>query len=409
MRHLLLTILLIFSIHHSYGQVNTDSLFNSAIEKSKSKDYSGAIQEASHVLELLPTRQDVTIFIANVHAWNHDYPQALDYINKAYEQDSTAKELYDSWLNVLLWSEEYNKLLSTANKAEQVDYPDTFNLVLKKTLALKALKEYEDGITLIEDHAALRDSTAIEKLYHELQLLTRKQSVSLYYTVDIFDQDNREPQHLAYIEYAYKKNANTFVPRFSYAYRFEKRDYQLELDYYRTLNNGHYIYSNYGKGFNNGLFSQHRAGLEYYFPAGNAFEFSVGGRYLNTNADNVLMLTGHMSKYISSWWLSFRPFYVFNDLQNSLTLIAHSRLYGKTTQHYWAAELAYGNSPDERYTISQTPMIFTLKSYRCKIEKNLPIFKYSEIKFSAAYNYEEYIPDNYRNRFVFETLLRYRF
>lgn len=407
-KYIFIILLFIFS-KGLIAQVNIDSLFYSAIDHAKEMEYTKALNEAKSILQIDPARADVMVFIANVYAWSGNYENGLNYINKAYSLNPKNNELYDSWLNILLWSGKYEELIETAKIAEQNEYPDNYNITLKKSLAYKALGDYSMGIKIIEQNQEFADSVQLKTLYNQLYNLNRANQLSAYYRLDFFDNNNPNAQHLAYIDYGFKINKHTLILRVNYANRFDLDDYQIEADYYHVFNNGHYIYSNYGYSLTRNLFPHHRAGLEYYFPFAESFEASFGGRFLNSNTTNVFIATGHIGKYFSNSWLSFRPFYVMQENANAISLILNYRLYNNSPIDYWGIELAYGNSPDDRYILSQSSEIFRLNSYRIKLEKNFSLLKSSELNIAAGYAYEEFNTDLFRNRYIVEILYKYRF
>lgn len=409
MKKIIVNIIFIILAFQLNAQVNTDSIFNSAIINAQAGKYNKAISEAAVVLQLFPDRYDVMVFSANVNAWKGDYNEALILIHKAYSLNKTNINLYDSWLNILLWSKKYQKLIETADLAEQNNYPNKYNITLKKAIAYKSLAKYSEGISLINKNKTYLDSIPIKTLFNSMQMHNRDRAISFYYSIDLFDKNNIKPQHLAYIDYAFKINRHTLIPRLNFANRFNKNDFQIEADYYHSFKNGHYLYTNFGMGINKDLFPEQKAGIEYFVPFLKSFESSLGMRYFYSNNSNTLMLTGHLSKYYNNFWFSFRPFYVFNETENSLTTVFNTRHYNINPINYWGLELTYGNSPDERYLLAGTPEIFTLTNYRIKIEKNTAVFKFGEVKLSAAYSYEEYISKKFRNRFRLEILLKRKF
>ena len=96
MRQLFVAILF-FLANPIFGQVNSDSIFDSAISNANTGKYEKAIEEAEAVLMIYPDRYDVMIFTANVFGWMGEYEKALVYLENAYSLNKTNKELYDSW------------------------------------------------------------------------------------------------------------------------------------------------------------------------------------------------------------------------------------------------------------------------------------------------------------------------
>jgi len=394
---------------NAFSQDNVDSLFNAAIEQSQLQNYNEAIENCKKILEADSCRYDVMVFIANVYAWQGEYSEALDYIDKAYEVNPAYKELYDSWLNILLWKGDYKELLSTISVARDNNYPDSYNLDLKSILAYKGLGEYSKGIDYIENNISLLDSTEIKSIYKDILILDRQNIATVFYSADFFEGNDPEPHHWVYFDYGFKIGKHTLIPRLNYAYRFNTYDLMAEADYYHIFENGHYLYTNYGISIRDELFPSHRAGIEYYLPLFDSMEGSLGGRYFNAEQDHVYIATGHLGYYFSRSWLAFRPYYVISEMGNTLSTVLNYRLFGDSPLNYWGLELAYGNSPDERHAIDPSLEKLRLNTYQFKLERNMIIGKYNELKLSAGYAYEEYIPDNYRHRYLIEIIYKQRF
>lgn len=403
---IVLVLFLIILSEYLNAQINTDSLFITAINDSKQKKYNEAIIKAEKILIIHPDRDDIMVFIANVYAWKGEYENALNFMGKAYQLNPQSVELYDAWLNILLWSENYKKLIEISDLAKQNNYPNNYNLVLKNAIAYKNTGEYKKGINLIEENLEYLDSVQLKRIYNELYSLNKSDAISLYYAIDLFDDPSFTSQHMSYIDYAIKIKQNTLIPRLNFANRYSNNDFQIETDYYQIFTKRRYLYSNLGMSINKSLFPDYSAGLELYFPMGKAFEMSLGSRYLKYNSNNIFILTGNVNTYYKNLWFMIRPFFVIQDTKNSLTTMFTIRYYSTNPINYWGLELLYGNSPDERYSVSQPSQRFLLENYRVKIQKNIVIFKYHELKLSSAYSYEEYMLNSYRNRFTFDVLLK---
>jgi len=408
--HIICTIIIIFIANQLFAQINTDSLFMVAIEQSRAEDYDNAIINAKKVLEIHPDRADVAVFIANVYAWDRNYNLAKFYINSAYDLQPLSEPLYDSWLNILLWNAEYQQVLRTANVAEENRYPNKYNLMYKRLIAYKYLNEFDAAADMFKDgkNEDLLDSAQINGLARELILKSKTHTATAYYSVDFFDNNDPKPQHLAYLDYSFKIKKNTLIFRLNYANRYDDYGLQLEADYYQLLKKSKYLYFNYGASIYNDLFPKHRAGAEFYFPLKRNFEASIGARYMNFPNNNVYTITGHISKYVSYYWIALRPYYTFQEQGNSISLVANARRYGKSTLSYWGIELGYGNSPDERYILDPSGDYFNLNSYRIKLEKDFMVGKADDLKISFGYSYEETAKSLFRARYTVEIIYKHR-
>lgn len=397
--------------HEIEHPMNMDSIFNVAIVSAREKKYDKARRHADMVLEAFPDRADVLVFKANIDAWESKFDSANIKLNKAYQLNHENKELYDSWLNVQLWDQEYQKLLDKANLAEENEYPDKENLTLKRVYAYKGLMEYDSAISILErkENKYLLDSSSIKYLYDEMIMKSKRNFITAYYAIDLFENNNPEPQHLAYLDYGVRLNKNTLVLRLNWANRFNQNGAQLEADFYLELPKSQYMYFNYGFALTNELFPRHRAGVEYFFPLKKNFEGSIGARYINFTDNQVFVLTGHLGKNINKLWLSLRPYFSFQKSGNYLSLVGNARLYGNNRLNFWGVELGYGNSPDERYILDPGGDYFNFNSYRIKLEKGFKIGKASDLKLGASYTYEEIQKSVFRSRITFEVIYKYRF
>lgn len=385
------------------AQINTDSIFSSAIYSSRNQQYAQAVETAKKALQTDPKRGDIMVFIANVYSWQEKNDSALVYIHKAQEINYHQADFFESRTNILLRSHQYNALLQSCAEAEKYHYSSE-DILKKRLIAYSELKSYNDGISLAElpENRIYMDSEPINSLYSNLLIKRNTNVVSANYNLDFFD--GGLPQHLGSLGYSFRVGKQTLGLRANYANRFNRNDVQLETDFYLQLNHNQYMYFNYGYAFANSLFPRHRVGFEYYVPLKYKTEVSIGGRYMNYPTSQVLILTGHVEKYIGKGWLALRPFYVFTTQSNrqSFSLIGNYRLFGKNEMTFWGLELGWGNSPDDRYSISQNGGFNQLTAYKIKIEKSLMLNRISDLRIGIGYSREEFIPNLFRNRYTVE-------
>ena len=164
-------------------------------------------------------------------------------------------------------------------------------MIFKKALAYQGLEQYTAGINYLNQNQSALDSVAVSYVYNELKRAGSKNTVSAYYRIDYFENNSPQPQHLAYLDYSTSIDRTIFIVRCNYANRFDFYDLQPEIDVYHNLENGHYIYANYGIGLYDKLFAHNRFALEYFYPFGKGFEVSLGGIYLDYPKENVSVIT----------------------------------------------------------------------------------------------------------------------
>ncbi|MDR3654073.1 MAG: YaiO family outer membrane beta-barrel protein [Paludibacter sp.] len=385
------------------AQINTDSIFSKAIYSSRNKQYVQAVESAKKALQTDPHRGDILVFIANVYSWQEKNDSALIYIHKAQEINYHQADFYESWTNILLRSHQYKALLQSCTEAEKQNYSSK-GIFKKRLIAYSELKLYTDGISFAElpKNRIYMTDEPINSLYSNLLIKRNTHIVYANYKLDFFD--NGLPQHLGSLGYSFRVGKQTLGFRANYANRFNKNDVQLETDFYLQLNHDQYMYFNYGYAFDNLLFPHHRVGFEYYVPLKYISEVSIGGRYMNYPTSQVLILTGHLEKYIGKSWVALRPFYVYTteNKTKSLSLIGSYRLFGKNEMTYWGLELGFGNSPDDRYAITQNGSFNQLTAYNLKIEKNFMLSRISDVHIGLGYTREEFVTNQFRNRYTVE-------
>ena len=392
-------------------QHNTDSIYNSAIEYSRRDNFDNAIVLAKTAYYNEPSRDDICVFIGNLYSWMSLYDSAKFYLDKAYTINPRSHELYDSWLNVLLWNGEYEELLRKSILAESNGYSNKYNLFLKRIIAYKSLGKFREAMLLITDKKVniYNDSINAANIIREILMLYRQNILSAYYSLDYLKNYSPAIQHLAYLDYAIGIKKSSLIPRLNYAERFNKKDFQAEIDYYQVFKSRKFLYFNYGYSIQKNLFPLHRAGLEYYSPMRENSEISLGGRYLVFADSKATIITASLLYYFNHLWVNVRPFCSFSSSGNSISFVTDLRVYGKSAINYWNIQLGYGNSPDERFMLNQTSRNFQMNSYKVRLSRNLLINKFDEVKLSLGYSLEEGDTENSAtNRYTFEILYGFR-
>lgn len=411
MKKLIIAFLLIFYFSEDgfCVQVNTDSIFTVAINCAKANQYQAAIRTAVQALNASPQRGDIMVFVANVYSWQSKNDSAMMYIQKAQLANYSQPDFFESWTNILLRTQQYTALLQSCDTAEKRNYSPV-DILKKRLISYAGLKNYKAGVQLAElaQNRTYLSQEPIIGLYSDLLAKRNTSVVSASYNMDFFDSSN--PQYLGSLGYSFRVGKHTLGFRSNYANRFAMNDLQLETDFYLQLPRKQYLYFNYGVGIRNTLFPRHRLGLEYYFQPASKTDVSLGSRYFSYPASQVLILTGGVSKYIGKSKIALRPFYVFTSQSSkqSFSLIANYRLFAKNERTFWGVEFGYGNSPDDRYAVSQTNGFNQLTSYRFKIEKEFLVNRISDICVGLGYTREEFITNTFRNRYVLEVVYKLR-
>lgn len=401
------------------AQTNVDSIFNKAIQFSQKNEYNKAIYEATKAIKADSNRGDMYVFLANVYSWKNSNDTALMHLDTARKLDYLNDDFYESALNVLLRAQKNDSILKVCDEAATKGYKNTKDLALKRMLAYDNKKDYKAIVELSksDENKAFIDDKLIDALVKNAKVKTRRQMLSLDYSVDFFENSNPSldpnPYQLLSAAYTLKTKSISSTIGLNYANRLGKDNVQLEYTGYKTLKSNNYWYVNYGYAFGPDLFPKHRVGLEYFFKLSKNWDASFGGRYLyyptSETDKNIYIVTGSVGAYLKNNWFSVRPYFVIGDTFNSLTVTAKYRVYAANPANFWGVELGFGNSPDDSFTQSQG-RFNELMSYRLKLEKNISLSDQHQLFLAAGYVSEEYkigLQSAKRERLIFE--IGYRF
>lgn len=404
MKYFTLSCLLLFLvIAHSYGQ--TDSLMRVAKELITQDKYAEAEKIYNSILEQNATNNDTRFALGLMYSWSKQYDKARSAFATVIKARPQSREVYVAAINNELWAEEYNQALTLAERATLV-FPNDPDILIRKAKAMNSLHQTDDAILLLTDFLRTSpDSPEVKDLLETLKAGHRINSIGISYTLDYFN--NTDPWHLAYLQYKRKTKFGTVIGRFNYASRFGSTGYQLEADAYPTLTTKSYAYVNVGYSPGS-LFPVFRLGMDYNRKFPNAFEGSVGFRYLDFRTSKVMIYTGHIGKYIGNYWIAFRPFIVPDSNKVSISGFITARRYFSTADDYVGLQIGYGTSPDDRYRLL-TNQSLRLTGYNSRISYNHIFNKRWILNVSGAYAYEEYFTASFRSKITFDIAIYYLF
>lgn len=168
---------------------------------------------------------------------------------------------------------------------------------------------------------------------------------------------------------------------------------QYELDYYQRLSKSttswwNYAYSN-GAGFPN-----HRFIMRVWQELPKSFLVSAGMSYYNFNDNNSFFINAAVEKYFGNNWVELRVF-TFFEPETAFSYYMKYRRFFKDI-NYLQLTVGYGPSDDNPWDINT----FTkLNSYRAGILYVTNMGKRFALRTGVNYSYENYIDDNWRNRY----------
>lgn len=408
---LLLSIFVIASMH---AQQNVDSVFLKAVEYSRANKLDSALNTAHQALRMDSLRGDIYVFAANVYSWKEKNDTAMKYLNSARKCRYLNDEFYESALNILLRAQKNDSVLSLCDEAQKNGYNNSTDLLKKRVIVYDNKMEYSKIVKQFKDSVSktMLSDKQLSEIYTRAKSELSQQIIAVDYNLDIYSTNS--VHQFASIAYTNKYDRISTSIGFNYANRFNKNDLQIDYTGYVKMLSRNYWYLHYAYAFNGNLFAKHRMGLEYYHKSKKATESSLGIRYMFyplAESKYVWIFTGSMGVYFKNNWLSFRPYFVKQENQNSVSFNVKYRIYKENPLDYTSLEFGFGNSPDDIYTSTQGSFN-QLMSYRLRFEKAKVYGKKSQIVWGAGVVQEQYSkgPDiASRFRFLIDLGYRYRF
>jgi YaiO family outer membrane protein len=224
-----------------------------------------------------------------------------------------------------------------------------------------------------------------------------------YLNISTYDP-GQAPMHYGYVEYAHKFSKSSLVGRANVGHVNNDTQMLFEADYYQTFSKRNYLYVNAGVSTGETIFPVSKFSAEYYFTPQKHFDFSLGGRFLHFQTDDVTLVTGQAAYRFHAFTIAYRPYY---DTSNEL--FSHVLSFEKTNEekeNLIRFELQYGNVP---YLYLYNNFVEPLKAYRAGIQYQQHIGNSFFVRPVLLYEYEEYLPDEYRHKLNAQIIITKRF
>jgi YaiO family outer membrane protein len=351
---------------------------------------------------------DVALLMGRTYAWDGSYDSARVVLTEVLIQKPGNEEALDALSDVEYWAENYEKAIEYCDEALKNDsLAEKF--VLKKAKILHGSEKYEDAVFILEEYLKKNPgkSEFIKKL-KEYRPDLMKNSIRLSYTVDFFNKDfNRDPWQITALSYGRKTKLGAVIARVNYANRSYsqntsgKKGFQFEMDAYPKISENNYGYLNYGYSQNT-LFPKNRFGAEWYHNFPNAYEGSIGMRFLGFTESNVDIYTATLGKYIGNYWISLRSFVTPDSGGTSVSGYMTVRRYYSDPENYIGMRIGFGVSPDDNRNPIVSEKVLTKKTRSIRAEFN-HIFKQIWIlNTGAVVGSEELEPGTFSGYYTFD-------
>jgi YaiO family outer membrane protein len=384
-------------------EINADAVMSEAKREVEKGSYDKALSLLEPLRAKFPEDEDIKIYIGRIYSWKKDYKTAEKIVLPMADKANPNPEALAAVINVYYWSEQFEKCITYCDKYLEIDTKNT-DVLLIKAGSLERLNRDKEALTVLEKAYTLDSSNSKITGLQTLIGHKTKNAVAFSYLNISTSNPGQQPQHYGYVEYSHKFSKSTLVGRANIGNAYNETQMLFEADYYQTFAKRNYLYVNAGVSTGETIFPVAKAGVEYYFAPQKRFDYSLGLKYMHFNTTDVTLLTGQVGYRTGNYTLAYRPYYdTANELFSHVLSVQNTN---EDTERIIRLELQYGNVP---YLYLYNNFIEPLKAYRIGLQYQHRIGSSFFIRPIFLYEYEEYSPGQYRNRFNAQVILTKRF
>ncbi|TDO82816.1 YaiO family outer membrane protein [Flavobacterium chryseum] len=404
MKFLYYTIFLLLISNTILGQeINIDVVMSDVKSEVEKGNYDKALSMLEPLIAKFPENEEIKIYTGRIYTWKKDYKTAINILSPMADRTNPSPDALLAIINVFYWSEKFEKCINYCDTYLAID-PNSYDVLLIKANCLEKLGRNNEALVEIEKISINENNTQAITGLRTLIGRKAKNAVAASYLNVSTSSPGQSPLHYGYVEYSHKFTSSALVGRVNVGHANNDTQMLFEADYYQTFSKRNYLYVNAGFSTGETIFPVAKAGAEYYFTPYRKFDFSLGVKFMHFETEDVTLLTGQLSYRMGSYALAYRPFY---DTGNKLfSHVLSVQTTNDEKESLLRLELQYGNVP---YLYLYNNFVEPLKAYRVGIQYQQRISNSFFIRPVFLYEYEEYLPEQYRNRFNVQIILTKRF
>lgn len=404
MRFVYYMIFLLFISPVVLGQeINIDAVMGQAKREAEKGNYDAALSLIAPLSAKFPENEEIKIYTGRIYSWKKDYATSIKILTPMADRTNPAPDALLAIINTYFWSEQFETCITYCDRYLAIE-PNSLDVIRIKVNCLEKLNRDQEALAIIEKVSITDNSTQAFRGVRTLIGRKAKNAISASYLNISTSNPGQAPLHYGYVEYSHKFTKSALVGRTNIGHVNGDTQMLFEADYYQTFSKKNYLYVNGGFSTGETVFPVAKAGVEYYFVPHKKFDYALGIRYMHFETEDVTLLTGQIAYHSGANTIAYRPYY---DTTNEL--FSHVLSFQNTNdekERIIRLELQYGNVPYLYLYNSQTQ---PLKSYRAGMQYQHRFGDSFFVRPVFLYEYEEYLPDAYRNRFNVQIILTKRF
>jgi YaiO family outer membrane protein len=382
------------------------SPLDSIRQQVEAKQYSQAISRLRALMQAYPTDLDYPLFLARVYGWSGQIDSSEMILKGLIARDATRASFWMALQQLYYQSANHQASVDLGQQWWPSEAADLQPWRERYARALERLGRDEEALLLIDTLLRLDDGNVMAQALRTAILQKSPNQISASYLYSSVQNPFPTDWQVGMLEYQRKTDRMTWLARANYGQAFGAQAAQLEGDAYTKWGRGAYQYWNLGVSSENVVFPALRAGAEWFQSLGNGASASLGGRFLKFSALDVWMLTSQLAYTHGRVTYIYRP---LAALVNNAWFPNHTatlRLHRSEREQFTQLELQYGTVP---YFFFNSADFVRNSAYRVALSGQWRLKGHYFVRPLVLFEYEEYFPEQYRNRWHGQLILSRRF
>jgi YaiO family outer membrane protein len=384
-------------------EINVDAVMAHAKREVEKGNYDTALSLIEPLSAKFPENEEIKIYTGRIYSWKKEYNTSIKILSPMADRSDPSPDALLAIINTYFWSEQFEKCINYCDKYLVIE-PNSLDVLRIKVNCLEKLNRDGEALAIIEKVSITDNSTQGFKGVRTLIGKKAKNAIAASYLNISTSDPGQSPLHYGYVEYSHKFTKSALVGRANVGHVNDDTQMLFEADYYQTFSKKNYLYVNGGISTGETVFPVLKAGAEYYFVPQKRFDYALGVRFMHFETEDVTLLTGQLAYHSGAYTVAYRPYY---DTGNELfSHVLSLQKVNDEKESILRLELQYGNVP---YLYLYNNLTQPLSSYRAGIQYQHRIGDSFFVRPVFLYEYEEYLPDEFRNRFNVQVIVTKRF
>ncbi|WP_281226266.1 YaiO family outer membrane beta-barrel protein [Flavobacterium aquiphilum] len=395
-------------------KIDVDSLLNVAIkEVNKDKNYESALKKTQLGIKLAPDYLDFHLLAGRIYQLTSVKDSARYYYNHVIAKNPVYEDAFTYLINMDIEEKNYTDAEIVVDKAITA-HPGKKDFRYKKLSIYELQGDKKKSQAYLKEMQTLYPKDSEFKLHYFIED-TKNDSdrIGINYNFTTFDRSGYGPWHFGSLQYIAQRNWGSAIGRINYSNRYANGQsmvdgIQYEAESYFFTSKNSYSYA--GVGYSSDpVFPKLRLGYSFFHNFKKGWEGDLGIRYIDTDDTNFPSAVIGVGKYLGSYWLNLRSYFMFDNSTVYPVFTLTSRYYFNTRFDYLSLIAGYGTSPDERTTLGQIEQRLSLDSFRIGGGYNHIFGEHYITGLQISVNNQEYTPGSKQIETEIALMFQYQF